>query len=230
MPRRSDGSRPNGTAAAAAIETLPVPHDHRERRRQQAPLWSKTRPMRRWRMPRRSCDSNRGDPRGLPPRERRAGLQASRGRGRDTRQLRVEIGERLGIGPAAWHACPGERRRNLTDLAAQLDRLMRERNGIRPVNLLAAREQPRSNPSRLRARAHRFDGVAQLVVNRGARSDASAHRLRRAERFTFRPAFERLFDGRRPNRLERRADPLDAGLDTASPPGKRLASPLSGSE
>ena len=61
-------------------------------------------------------------------------------------RLRAEIGERLGITPdelTALVRSGGEAEQveaGMTDLAARRDRLVRERSGMGPVNLLAARQ------------------------------------------------------------------------------------------
>ncbi len=91
--------------------------------------------------------ARRAEARVTAARERRAGLQARHEAAAATLgRLGDEIGERLGVEPDELGALiapsgePGEGEETLADLAARLDRLVRERNAMGPVNLLAARE------------------------------------------------------------------------------------------
>jgi chromosome segregation protein len=120
----------------------------------------------------------------------------------------------------------------VTDLAARLDRLVRERDGMGPVNLLAAREASEVE-ARLGGLQHeRADltaAIAQLRRGIGALDQEGRKRLVAAfERLNehFGELFARLFGGGRAELAwAGDADPLEAGLDIlASPPGKRLAS------
>ncbi len=172
-------------------------------------------------------------------RERRAGLQARRDAAEKTLdRLRAEIGERLGITPdelTALIRSGGEaeqREAGMTDLAARLDRLVRERNGIGPVNLLAA-QQAAEVETRLDSLEHdRADLTAAIAeLRRGIAALDQEGRKRLTAAFDalnahFGKLFARLFGGGRAELAWAGGDdPLDAGLDIlASPPGKRLAS------
>ncbi len=172
-------------------------------------------------------------------RERRAGLQARHEAAVATLgRLGDEIAERLGIGADALGALvppSGERRAGeatLADLAARLDRLVRERDAMGPVNLLAAQEATEIE-ARLadleRERADLTGAIAQLrraiatLDHEGRKRLIAAFDALNAH---FGQLFERLFDGGRAELAwADGADPLDAGLDIlASPPGKRLMS------
>jgi chromosome segregation protein len=158
-------------------------------------------------------------------------------------RLRCEIAERLDAAPeslpalaedeGAAAAAPGE-------LAARLDRLLRERDGMGPVNLLAEREAAEVE-ARLagldRERADLTQAIARL--RRGiATLDAEGRKrlLAAFERLNghFGALFARLFGGGEAALAWAGGDdPLDAGLDiVARPPGKRLEtlSLLSGGE
>ncbi|MGD9615451.1 MAG: chromosome segregation protein SMC [Alphaproteobacteria bacterium] len=172
-------------------------------------------------------------------RECRAGLQAHGEAAADTlRRLRAEIGERLGIGPdeldtlAGSSGGAGDGEGIATDLAARLDRLVRERNGMGAVNLLAA-TQAAEIETRLdgleRERADLIAAIARL--RRGIATLDHEGRKRLTAAFDalnehFGNLFARLFGGGRAELAWAGSeDPLEAGLDIlASPPGKRLAS------
>jgi chromosome segregation protein len=171
-------------------------------------------------------------------RERRARLQARRETADDTLgRLRVEIGERLGIGPDELSALvePGGgagEGEAATDLAARHDRLVRERNGVGPVNLLASQEASEVE-ARLGGLEHeRADLTAAIAqLRRGITRLDSEGRKRLTAAFDalnehFGRLFARLFGGGRAELAWTGGeDPLEAGLDVlASPPGKRLSS------
>ncbi len=183
--------------------------------------------------------ARRAEARVTAARERRAGLQARHEAAVTTLgRLGDEIGERLGVEPdelgalIASNGEPGKGVETLADLAAGLDRLVRERNAIGPVNLLAAGEAAEIE-ARLdgidRERADLIGALAQL--RRAIATLDHEGRKRLIAAFDalnthFGRLFERLFDGGRAELAWTDSeDPLDAGLEIlASPPGKRLAS------
>ena len=127
---------------------------------------------------------------------------------------------------------PGEGKETPTDLAARLDRLVRERNAMGPVNLLAAREAAEIE-ARLGGLEHeRADLTGAIAQLRRAIATLDQEGRKRlvaafdALNAHFGRLFARLFDGGRAELAwADGSDPLDAGLDIlASPPGKRLAS------
>ena len=178
-------------------------------------------------------------------RERRAGLQA-RGDAAEAglARLRGEIAERLDQTPEELRAlaaagaddAPPDR----ADLARRLDRLLRERDAIGPVNLLAEREAG-DVEARFAGLAHeRADLTAAIArLRRGIATLDEEGRKRLLAAFAqldahFGELFARLFGGGKAQLAwADDGDPLDAGLDImASPPGKRLQalSLLSGGE
>ena len=170
-------------------------------------------------------------------RERRARLQARREAAAEKLEgLRDEIAERLDLGPeelGAVVAAGGEAGEGAaTEFAARLDRLIRERDGIGPVNLLAAREAAEVETRRTgldRERADLTAAIAQLRRGIATLDQEGRNRLVAAfERLNlhFGELFARLFGGGRAELAwAGDEDPLDAGLEIlASPPGKRLAS------
>ena len=172
-------------------------------------------------------------------REWRAGLQARCDAAENTLdRLRAEIGERLGITPdelTALIRSGGEaeqREAGMTDLAARLDRLVRERNGMGPSICWRRGRRPRSRHGSTSLERERADLTAAIARaaprHRGARSGRTqaADRGLRALNGHFGELFARLFGGGKAELAWAGGDdPLDAGLDIlASPPGKRLAS------
>ncbi len=166
-------------------------------------------------------------------REHRARLQArAEAAAEGLARLRAEIAERLDLTPETLVAESGESDAlDTRDLAARFDRLVRERDGMGPVNLLAEREE-----AEVGAR------LSGLEYERGDLTAAIA-RLRRRKRLIaafdelnahFGELFARLFGGGQAALAWAGGDdPLEAGLDImASPPGKRLEalSLLSGGE
>ena len=171
-------------------------------------------------------------------RERRAALQArSEAAAEALARLRGEIAERLGAAPedlASLVAASGEGAAagDAGDLAARLDRLMRERDGMGPVNLLAEQESAEVE-ARLAGLEHeRADLTAAIAqLRRGIATLDQEGRKRLVAAFEqldghFRELFSRLFGGGKAALAwSEDGDPLEAGLDIlASPPGKRLGS------
>ena len=120
----------------------------------------------------------------------------------------------------------------MTDLAARRDRLVRERSGMGPVNLLAA-GQAAEVETRLesleRDRADLTAAIAELRRGIAALDQEGRKRLTAAFdalNAHFGKLFARLFGGGWAELAWAGGDdPLDAGLDIlACPPGKRLAS------
>jgi len=135
---------------------------------------------------------------------------------------------------------PGASLSDLDDTAVRLDRLVRERENLGPVNLLAESEaaevEARAEGLR-RERQELTEAIARLRRGIATLDDEARKRVAAAfERLNehFATLFTRLFGGGRAHlALEADADPLNAGLDImASPPGKRLQtlSLLSGGE
>jgi chromosome segregation protein len=178
-------------------------------------------------------------------RERRARCEAvCEGAAEALNRLGREIRERLGIdaeelaelaGLAAGEAPP-----DAADSAARLDRLLREREAIGPVNLVAeaeAEEVAARIAGLERERGELGEAIARL--RRGVAALEQEGRKRLAAAFDrvdehFATLFARLFGGGRARlELTEDEDPLAAGLEImASPPGKRLQrlSLLSGGE
>jgi chromosome segregation protein len=124
--------------------------------------------------------------------------------------------------------------------ATRLERLMRERDGMGPVNLRAEQEaeELREQVSTLQAeREDLLAAIARLRQGIGALNREGRDRLMAAFNQVnghFEELFTRLFGGGRAHlALTEADDPLDAGLEImASPPGKKLTtmSLLSGGE
>ena len=146
--------------------------------------------------------------------------------------------------PIRWPNSPGspptKAPADIGETAARLDRLIRERDGIGPVNLVAESEAAETE-ERLaglqRERAELTEAIARLRRGIGALDREGRQRLTAAfERVNghFSTLFARLFGGGRAHlALVDDDDPLVAGLEImASPPGKRLQtlSLLSGGE
>jgi chromosome segregation protein len=168
-------------------------------------------------------------------REGRARLAARRDAAGDMlARLRDEIGERFGGAPADLAALAGSDA-ELSDssgIAARLDRLLREREAIGPVNLIAEREAAEVEARLAGLQHERADLVAAIARLRqgiATLDQEGRQRLRIAfERLNrhFAELFGRLFGGGRAELAwTGDSDPLAAGLDImASPPGKRLQS------
>jgi len=117
-----------------------------------------------------------------------------------------------------------------TETSARLDRLIRERDGIGPVNLMAEGEAAETEArvaGLRRERAELTEAIARLRRGIAALDQEGRQRLMAAfDRVNghFSGLFARLFGGGRAYlALVDDADPLVAGLEImASPPGKRL--------
>jgi chromosome segregation protein len=178
-------------------------------------------------------------------REQRARLEALRDSAKEAlTPLAREIRERLDATPDSLAElaglAPDEAPADIAETAARLDRLIRERDGIGPVNLVAESEAAETE-ERLaglqRERAELTEAIARLRHGIGALDREGRQRLTAAfERVNahFSALFARLFGGGRAHlALVDDDDPLVAGLEImASPPGKRLQtlSLLSGGE
>jgi len=158
--------------------------------------------------------------------------------------LTREIRERVDAAPEALAELAGlalsEVPPDPTETSARLDRLLRERDGIGPVNLMAESEAAETEArvaGLRRERTELTEAIARLRRGIAALDQEGRQRLTAAfERVNghFSALFARLFDGGRAHlALVDDADPLAAGLEImASPPGKRLQtlSLLSGGE
>ena len=158
--------------------------------------------------------------------------------------LTREIRERVDATPEALAELAGLAAEEVppdpTETSARLDRLIRERDGIGPVNLMAESEaaETETRVAGLRhERAELTEAIARLRRGIAALDQEGRQRLTGAfERVNgnFSALFARLFGGGRAYlTLVDDADPLTAGLEImASPPGKRLQtlSLLSGGE
>jgi chromosome segregation protein len=147
-----------------------------------------------------------------------------------------EIGERLDVAPEAVGELAGlaggEALPDPSETAARLDRLLRERDGMGPVNLMAeseAAEVEQRIAGLQRERAELTEAIARL--RGGIRSLDQEVRRRLMAAFEqlnrhFAELFARLFDGGKAHlTLVENDDPLAAGLEImASPPGKKLQS------
>jgi chromosome segregation protein len=178
-------------------------------------------------------------------REQRARSEALRDSAKEAlTPLEREIRERLDAAPDCLAElaglAPDEAPADITETMARLDRLVRERDGIGPVNLVAESEAAETE-ARLaglqRERAELTEAIARLRHGIGALDREGRQRLTAAfERVSghFSTLFARLFGGGRAHlALVDDDDPLVAGLEImASPPGKRLQtlSLLSGGE
>jgi chromosome segregation protein len=178
-------------------------------------------------------------------RERLARLEVLRdGAAEALGRLAREIRERLNAAPEALGElagiAAGEVPAEAADMAARLDRLLRERDGMGPVNLMAeseAAEVEARITGLQRERAELTEAVARLRRGISALDHEVRRRLTTAfERVNghFAELFTRLFGGGKAHlALVDDQDPLAAGLEImASPPGKRLQalSLLSGGE
>ncbi|TMJ57279.1 MAG: hypothetical protein E6G90_03370 [Alphaproteobacteria bacterium] len=178
-------------------------------------------------------------------REQRARLEVLRDSANQAlAELEREIRERVDTAPEALATLAGlgaaEALGDTGEMAARLGRLIRERDGIGPVNLVAESEaaETEAHVSGLqRERAELTEAIARLRRGIAALDHEGRQRLVAAfERVNghFSTLFARLFGGGRAHlALVDDADPLTAGLEImASPPGKRLQtlSLLSGGE
>jgi chromosome segregation protein len=178
-------------------------------------------------------------------RERRARLEGQAEAAKSAvAALARDIHDRLGITPAELrpyaglgegHAPP-----DVAASAERLDRLMRERDGIGPVNLMAEAEAAEVG-ARIDALEHERADLTEAIarLRRGALALDQQGRERLAAAFArlnehFAALFARLFGGGRAElTLTEDGDPLTDGLDImANPTGKRLhnLSLLSGGE
>ncbi|MGE5270992.1 MAG: chromosome segregation protein SMC [Thiohalocapsa sp.] len=180
-------------------------------------------------------------------RERRAGLEARHeAASQSLAQLSVDIAERFGqpvealLADAASHDAPPREDAEIAALAARLERLLRERETMGPVNLLAEREMGDA-AARLaelqREQGDLTEAIARLRRGIAALDREGRERLRAAFAMLdrhFGELFGRLFGGGEAQLAwSGDDDPLEAGLDImARPPGKRLQalSLLSGGE
>jgi chromosome segregation protein len=170
-------------------------------------------------------------------RERLARLEVLRdGAAEAVTQLSREIRERLDAAPEDLAELAGlaggEVPADAADTAARLDRLIRERDSMGPVNLVAEREaaetevritalqQERAELTEAIARLRR--GITALDLEVRRRLIAAFERINTH----FTELFTRLFGGGKAHlSLVGDEDPLAAGLEImASPPGKRLQS------
>ncbi len=178
-------------------------------------------------------------------REQRARVEALRDSANEAlAQLEREIGERVDAAPEALAALAGladdDAPMDTTATAARLDRLIRERDGIGPVNLVAESEAAETEArvtGLQRERGELTEAIARLRRGIATLDQEGRQRLTAAfERVNghFSKLFAQLFGGGRAYlALVDDPDPLTAGLEImASPPGKRLQtlSLLSGGE
>jgi chromosome segregation protein len=170
-------------------------------------------------------------------REQRARLEVLRDSAKQTlAELEREIRERVDAVPEALAGLAGlgaaEVLADTGETAARLGRLIRERDAIGPVNLVAESEAAETEAhiaGLQRERAELTEAIARLRRGIAALDHEGRQRLTAAfERVNghFSTLFARLFGGGRAHlALVDDADPLTAGLEImASPPGKRLQS------
>ncbi|TAN75045.1 MAG: chromosome partitioning protein ParA, partial [Magnetospirillum sp.] len=159
------------------------------------------------------------------------------------RTVATRIGERLEMTPEQLREVAGlvaEERPDPEDTQRKLDRLIRERDNMGAVNLLAEQEVEELDARIKGMVAEKDDLVAAIARLRHAIGELNREgRERLLASFQavdqhFRDLFVKLFGGGRAHlALTESADPLEAGLEImASPPGKRLQqlSLLSGGE
>jgi chromosome segregation protein len=166
-------------------------------------------------------------------RERRARLEAQRDAALAAlTELRAQIAERLGVGPDRLADLaerePGADPADAEGITARLDRLLRERDGMGPVNLVAEREAAEVEERMTglsRERADLTEAIARLRRGIAALDQEGRKRIVAAfERLNtyFGELFTRLFGGGKATLAFDGDDPLEAGLEImASPPGKR---------
>ncbi len=178
-------------------------------------------------------------------RERRARAEAAVQTAVQLTQTMAErIAERLDCTPEQTRATaeigPDESLPDATATEARLEKLVREREGMGPVNLRAEIEAGELEAQIISFRTEREDLIAAIArlrqgigsLNREARERLTASFD--AVNKNFQDLFTRLFGGGKAQlELVNAEDPLDAGLEIyASPPGKKLQilSLLSGGE
>jgi chromosome segregation protein len=159
-------------------------------------------------------------------------------------RLREEIRERLDRTPEDLGDVISEKAdietADAAALAVRLDRMLRERENIGPVNLIAEQEMAEAETRLEGLQREREDLTAAIArLRQGISTLNQEGRRRLLAAFDqlnghFRELFERLFGGGKAELAwVGDGDPLDSGLDImASPPGKRLQhlSLLSGGE
>jgi chromosome segregation protein len=170
-------------------------------------------------------------------REERVRCEASEMQAREAQAMLLRrIDERLEVAPdailAAAEIPADEALPPLADAEARLDRLVRERDGMGPVNLVAETEAQELETRIAGLEAEREDLTAAIArlrqgiaaLNREGRERLVAAFAKVNEHFE--QLFTRLFGGGRAHlALDEGDDPLEAGLEImASPPGKRLQS------
>ena len=170
-------------------------------------------------------------------RERLARLEGLRdGANEAVAHLARDIRERIGVAPEALAEIAGVAEDKIpadpAETAARLDRLIRERDGMGPVNLMAETEAAELETRIAELRRERADlteaiarlrhGIAALDREVRQRLTAAFEQLDRH----FAELFTKLFGGGKAQlRLVDNDDPLAAGLEImASPPGKKLQS------
>ncbi|HEX7968713.1 MAG TPA: chromosome partitioning protein ParA, partial [Stellaceae bacterium] len=184
-------------------------------------------------------------------REERVRCEGSRGEAERARQgVAQRITERLDCAPDAVLATggveAGEEMPTIADAEARLQRLVRERDGMGPVNLVAEAEATEIEEKLTVLNRERDDLTAAIArLRQGITALNREGRERLLAAFTqvnehFSKLFVRLFGGGRAHLTldqseegDATRDPLEAGLEImASPPGKRLQvmSLLSGGE
>jgi len=163
---------------------------------------------------------------------------------RDRQTVAERVREKLGILPEkildAAEIAEGESIPMADEAAARLERLVRERDGMGPVNLRAETEAEELQEQITTMQSEREDllaAIARLRQGISALNREGRERLMAAFALVnehFQKLFERLFGGGRAHlTLTEEDDPLEAGLEImASPPGKKLTSMslLSGGE
>ena len=151
-------------------------------------------------------------------------------------ELTRRIAERLDCAPEAILAAAeiptDEILPNAAESDSRLERLVRERDGMGPVNLMAEQEAAELEERVTGLDTEREDLIAAIArlrqgiaaLNREGRDRLLA--AFQAVNAHFEELFVRLFGGGHAHlTLEEREDPLDCGLEImASPPGKRLQS------
>jgi chromosome segregation protein len=147
-----------------------------------------------------------------------------------------DVRERLDAAPEALAELAGqsaaESPPNQSETATRLDRLLRERDGIGPVNLMAETEAAEVESRIATLERERADLTAAIArLRRGISTLDEEVRRRLAASFEringhFAQLFTRLFGGGKAHlALVDSEDPLAAGLEImASPPGKKLQS------